>query len=191
MVIAGIGIVPAVAPLIAAGAAGGDGVAVDAHGRTSIRHVWALGDCALHANAYADGLPIRLESVQNANDMAIVIAKALTGTPEPYAALPWFWSNQYDLRLQTAGLSTGFDAEVVRGDPATRSFSVVYLKKGRVVALDCVNAVRDYVQGQKLVQGRAAVPPALLADAAVPLKDHQPACAGAVTAPAGQPTFRH
>jgi len=171
MVVVGVGIVPAVAPLLAAGALGGDGVAVDAHGRTSLPHAWALGDCALHANAHADGLPIRLESVQNANDMAATVAKALTGTPEPYAATPWFWSNQYDLRLQTVGLSAGHDAAVVRGDPATRSFSVVYLKDGRVAALDCVNATRDYVQGKRLVEARLRVPPARLADAAAPLKD--------------------
>ena len=67
--------------------------------------------------------------------------------------MPWFWSNQYDLRLQTVGLSTGYDATVTRGDPAARSFSVIYLKQGRVIALDCVNAVRDYVQGY-LVPGR-------------------------------------
>jgi 3-phenylpropionate/trans-cinnamate dioxygenase ferredoxin reductase subunit len=123
---------------------------------------------------FADGLPIRLESVQNANDQATVVAKVLTGTPEPYAAVPWFWSNQYDLRLQTVGLSTGHDAEVLRGDPATRSFTIVYLKAGRVVALDCVNAVKDYVQGRALVLAGATIPPDRLADASVPLKDMAP-----------------
>jgi 3-phenylpropionate/trans-cinnamate dioxygenase ferredoxin reductase subunit len=170
MVIVGIGIVPAVAPLLAAGARGGNGVAVDAHGRTSLPDIWAIGDCALHVNAHADDRPIRLESVQNANDMATVVAKDITGAPEPYAALPWFWSNQYDLRLQTAGLSPGYDTELVRGDPATRSFSVLYLKKGRLAAIDCVNAVRDYVQGQKLIQSGAVLPAEQLCDAGSPLK---------------------
>lgn len=170
MVIVGIGIVPAVQPLVAAGARAGNGVAVDDHGRTSLPHVFALGDCALHANPFADGLPIRLESVQNANDMAVTVARAIVGDPAPYHAVPWFWSNQYDLRLQTIGLSAGHDQEVVRGDPATRSFSVVYLKQSRVVALDCVNAAKDYVGGRELVARGLAIPAALLADAARPLK---------------------
>lgn len=171
MVIVGIGIIPSVQPLIEAGAEGGNGVLVDQLCRTSLPDVYAIGDCAAHANAFADGATIRLESVQNANDQANTAAKAITGNPEPYKATPWFWSNQYDLRLQTVGLSTGFDQTVVRGDPATRSFSVVYLKGGHVVALDCVNVVKDYVQGKKLVEARAEIDPPLLADATKPLKE--------------------
>ena len=171
MVIVGIGIIPTVEPLIAAGARGGNGVAVDEHGRTSLADVFAIGDCALHANAFAEGLPIRLESVQNANDLATTVARALTGEPEPYNSVPWFWSNQYDLRLQTVGLSSGHDAVVTRGDIARRSFSIVYLKQGHVVALDCVNAVKDYVQGKALVLGRTIVDPVRLADTGIPLKN--------------------
>jgi len=173
MVIVGIGIVPAVEPLLAAGAAAtaAGGVLVDDHCRTGLDHVYAIGDCAAHANAFADGATIRLESVQNANDQAAVVARALVGDPAPYAATPWFWSNQYDLKLQTVGLSAGHDAAVVRGDPADRRFSVVYLRDGRVRALDCVNAVRDYVQGRALVETAARVDPARLADATVPLKE--------------------
>ena len=171
MVIVGVGIIPAVAPLIDAGARGGNGVAVDAQCRTTLPHVHAIGDCALHANGFADDLPIRLESVQNATDQATLVAKALTGGTGTYDAVPWFWSNQYDLRLQTVGLSAGHDAEVVRGDPASRQFSVVYLKQGRVVALDCINATRDYVQGRAMVLARAVIAPERLADAATPLKD--------------------
>ncbi len=104
-----------------------------------------------------DGAIIRLESVQNANDMAITAARAITNEPEPYRSIPWFWSHQYDLKLQTVGITAGHDQEIVRGDPASRSFSVVYVKHGGVVALDCVNATRDYVQGRILVQDRAAV----------------------------------
>ncbi|MBW8783077.1 MAG: FAD-dependent oxidoreductase, partial [Novosphingobium sp.] len=170
-VIVGIGIVPAVGPLLAAGAAGANGVDVDEFCRTSLPDVYAIGDCAAFACAYADGTVMRVESVQNANDMATCVAKAVCGDAQPYHAFPWFWSNQYDLRLQTAGLSVGYDQTVVRGDPAQRSFSVVYLKGGRVIALDCVNAVKDYVQGRKLVEARATPEVAQLADAGVALKE--------------------
>jgi 3-phenylpropionate/trans-cinnamate dioxygenase ferredoxin reductase subunit len=175
MVIVGIGIVPAVEPLIAAGAVGGNGVAVDDLCRTTLPDIFAIGDCALHANGYAGDTPIRLESVQNANDQANVAAKAIVGAGLAYDAVPWFWSNQYDLKLQTVGLSTGFDTAVTRGDPATRSFSIVYLRGGRVIALDCVNSVKDYVQGRKLVTLRAAIDPVRLADVAIPLKELVPA----------------
>lgn len=171
LVIVGIGIVPCVDVLIAAGAEGGNGVNVDEFCRTSLADVYAIGDCAAHSNAFAEGATIRLESVQNANDMATTAAKAICGDPQPYGATPWFWSNQYDLKLQTAGLSIGHDATVLRGDPATRSFSVIYLKAGQVIALDCVSAMKDYVQGRKLVEAGAVIAPERLADAAVPLKD--------------------
>ena len=171
MVIVGIGIVPAVQPLIDAGAEGGNGVAVDGHCRTSLPDIFAIGDCALHANRFADDMPVRLESVQNANDQATVAAKTIAGVEAHYDAVPWFWSNQYDLKLQTVGLSTGHDVSVVRGDPASRSFSVIYLKEGRVIALDCVNATKDYVQGRKLVVERLAIDPARLADAGTLLKE--------------------
>ena len=173
MVIAGIGIVPAVAPLIAAGAAGSNGVDVDFCCRTTLDDIYAVGDCAAHANRYADSAVIRLESVQNAHDMANTAARAIMGDKEPYDALPWFWSNQYDLKLQTAGLNIGFDQTVLRGDPAQRRFTVVYLKDGRPIAFDCVNAMKDYVQGRKLLEGGVGkVDPALLADPEIPLKDH-------------------
>jgi len=170
MVIVGIGIIPAVEPLLAAGAEGGNGVLVDAQCRTSLPDILAIGDCAAHANRFAEGAVIRLESVQNANDQANVAAKLLCGEAEAYEAVPWFWSNQYDLRLQTIGLSIGYDQTVVRGDPATRAFSVIYLKEGRVIALDCVNMTRDYAQGRALVLAGAAPDPALLADPETPLK---------------------
>lgn len=171
MVIVGIGIVPAVEALLAAGAEGDNGVAIDQYGRTSLPDVFAVGDCAFHANAFGDGFPIRLESVQNANDMANAVAKTLTGEQVPYHAVPWFWSNQYDLRLQTIGLSAGYDQEVLRGDPVSRNFSIVYLKQGHVIALDCVNSVKDYVQGKALVEQRAIIAAELVADKTRPLKD--------------------
>ncbi len=175
LVIVGIGIVPAVEPLIAAGAEGGNGVLVNALCQTSLPDVYAIGDCAAHENHFAEMVVIRLESVQNANDQANVVAKSICGTDAPYHAIPWFWSNQYDLKLQTAGLSTGHDQTVLRGDPATRSFSVIYLKRGKVIALDCVNATRDYVQGRMLVTAGVSADPAQLADPETVLKSLIPA----------------
>ena len=171
MVVVGIGIVPAVEPLREAGAEGVNGVAVDAVGRTSLPDIWALGDCALHANRFATGQPIRLESVQNASDMAVTVGRAMTGDEAPYHAVPWFWSNQYDLRLQTVGLSGGYDATVIRGSMEARSFSIVYLRQGRVAALDCVNAAKDFVQGKRLVAEGLAIDPPRLADTTIPLDD--------------------
>ena len=159
LVIVGIGIVPAVEPLIAAGAEGGNGVLVDGYCKTSLPDIYAIGDCAAHENAFAEGACIRLESVQNANDQANVVAKGICGAEAPYHAIPWFWSNQYDLKLQTAGLSTGHDQTVLRDDPAARSFSVVYLKGGKVIALDCVNATKDYVQGRMIVTAGVTATP--------------------------------
>ena len=170
-VIVGIGIVAAVGALIAAGASGGNGVDIDEYCRTSLPDIYAIGDCAAFSAAYAGGTVMRVESVQNANDQATCVAKAILGDEQPYKAFPWFWSNQYDLRLQTAGLSVGFDQTVVRGNPDDRSFSVVYLKGGKVIALDCVNMVKDYVQGRKLVEAGASPDLERLADAGVPLKE--------------------
>ena len=170
MVIVGIGIVPAVQPLIDAGADGGNGVRVDGQCRTTLPDIFAIGDCAEHRNAFAEGDWIRLESVQNANDQASLVARAIMGGTDEYKAVPWFWSNQYDLKLQTVGLSRGYDDLVVRGDPATRAFSLVYLRGGAVIALDCVNVVRDYAQGRALVTGAVRADRAALADSATSLK---------------------
>ena len=181
LVIIGIGIAPSVGPLVEAGAEGGadgrnapgghaGGVRVDGQCRTSLKNVYAIGDCALHENAYADGAAIRLESVQNANDMAAVAAASIMGKAADYKALPWFWSNQYDLKLQTVGLSGGHDDIVTRGDPASGSFSLCYLKAGRLIAVDAVNRVADYAQARKLIEARAEPPRDLLADGERPLK---------------------
>ncbi|MDA0819532.1 MAG: FAD-dependent oxidoreductase [Proteobacteria bacterium] len=171
-VIVGIGIVPAVGPLITAGAAGSNGVDVDEFCRTTLDDIYAIGDCAAHANPFADQAIIRLESVQNANDMANTAARAIMGDKQPYNALPWFWSNQYDLKLQTAGLSIDYDQTLVRGDPESRKFSVVYLKEGKPIAIDCVNNTKDYVQGRKLIESDIDdVDLELLADPETPLKE--------------------
>ncbi|WP_374280983.1 NAD(P)/FAD-dependent oxidoreductase [Novosphingobium sp.] len=171
LVIVGIGIVPAVGPLLSAGAAGGNGVDVDEFCRTSVPHVYAIGDCAAHANGFAEGAVLRLESVQNANDQAKTAVAAILGDPQPYKATPWFWSNQYDLKLQTVGLSGGHDQTVLRGDPAERSFSVLYLKGGKLIAVDAVNAMKDYVQARKLVEEGAVIAAEDLADTSRPLKE--------------------
>jgi 3-phenylpropionate/trans-cinnamate dioxygenase ferredoxin reductase subunit len=166
--IVGIGLVPSVAPLGVAG----NGVEVDGHCRTALPDIYAIGDCAAHMNRFAGGTTIRLESVQNAVDMAKTAAAHIVhgDAARPYDACPWFWSNQYELKLQTVGLSHGHDATVTRGDPASGSWSLVYLRAGAVVALDCINAPRDYVQGKALVERGARIAPATLADAATPLK---------------------
>ncbi|PZV38803.1 NAD(P)/FAD-dependent oxidoreductase [Mesorhizobium kowhaii] len=170
ILIVGIGIDASVEPLRQAGAAAtAAGVRVDEHCRTSLADVFAIGDCAVHRNRFAQDREIRLESVQNANDMAVVAAKAIIGTPEPYRALPWFWSNQFDIRLQTVGISSGFDQEIVRGDPESGRFSIIYLHDGQVIALDCVNMVRDYVQGGALVLAGARPNPSQIADSSIAL----------------------
>ncbi len=177
MVIVGIGIVPAVEPLLAAGADSAlDGVLVDATCRTTLPHIWAVGDGAAQATRFAPaGAVARIESVQNANDQATTVARDIVGEPRRHDATPWFWSNQYDIKLQTVGLSTGHDATVLRGEVASRSFSIVYLRQGRVVALDCVNMIKDYVQGRKLVEQQLSIDAALLADVSIAFKDMVPA----------------
>ncbi len=173
VVIAGIGLVASVAPL----GIDCNGVPVDGHCRSALPGIYAIGDCAAHANRFAAGAVIRLESVQNAVDMAKAAAAHIVqgDAAKPYDACPWFWSNQYDLKLQTVGLSIGHDETVVRGDPSldgkgAGGWSLVYLRAGVVVALDCINAPRDYVQGKALVERGARIAPALLADPALPLK---------------------
>ncbi len=156
LIIVGVGIVPATEPLTTAGATPGPtaGVLVDLRGKTSLADVYAIGDAAAHPNVHANGRVVRVESVQNAYDQAAVVAKSIAGTlgeSERYDAIPWFWSNQYDLRLQTVGLLVDHDDVVVRGDPKSRTFSVVYLRGGRVIALDCVNLTKDYMQGKALI----------------------------------------
>lgn len=171
LVIVGIGIVPAVQPLLDAGAKGTNGVEVDMFCRTSLADVYAVGDCAAHRNRYADGQLVRLESVQNANDQAATAARHIIDAESPYSAVPWFWSNQYDLKLQTVGLSSGHDRTIMRGNPSSRKFTVCYLRDGRLIALDCVNSVKDFSQGRKLVEAGLIVRPERLGDDNIALKD--------------------
>src|SRR5258708_11580789 len=171
MIIVGIGITPNIDPLAIAGARAANGVHVDEHCRTSLADVFAIGDCALHRSRYASGSWVRLESVQNANDQAQTVARWIAGNPQPYETVPWFWSNQYDLKLQTIGLSTSFDDFVVRGNPESRSFSVVYLRGARVAALDCINDVKDYSPGKALVATGSIISNPQLSDPTSPLKE--------------------
>ncbi len=174
LVVVGIGIDAAVEPLVAAGATCANGVVVDLHGKTSLPDVYAVGDCAAHSNVHANGRMVRVESIQNANDQAMIVAKSIAGSLKPderYDAVPWFWSNQWDLRLQTVGLSQDHDDVVLRGAPESRSFSIVYLRGGRVVALDCVNQTKDYVQGKALITKGVLVDRERLAQSEVTLKE--------------------
>jgi len=171
VVITGIGIVPAVTPLIAAGAAGTNGVDVDEHCRTSLVDIFSIGDCAAHCNKFANGARVRLESVQNATDQAAVVAKVIIGARVTYDSVPGFWSIQYDLRLQTVGLSMDYDRALLWGNIDQRSFSVIYIRAGRVIALDCVNAAKTMCRAERwllmvlrcLRTNPATIPPAGMA----------------------------
>lgn len=171
MIIAGIGITPSIDVLAAAGADVADGVLVDPFCRTTLPDVFAVGDCAAHQSRFAEGRIRRLESIQNANDQATTVAKVICDQPEPYNSVPCFWSHQYDLRLQTIGLAENHDQIVVRGDIDQRSFSVVYLRGSCVVAIDSVNAPRDFAQGRRLVEQALSIDRQRIADPNVALKD--------------------
>lgn len=169
--IVGVGVVPSAGPLVVAGARYDNGVLVDGQCRTSLPDIYAVGDCTASPNVYADGAVLRLESVQNAIDQGSTVARRLSGKPEADPAVPSFWSDQYDLRLRTIGLSHGYDDAVVRGDPTSRSFSLVYLKSGRVIAVDSVNAAKDFARGRALVRSAARIDVSAIADTSRPLDD--------------------
>lgn len=156
LVIVGIGITPNVGALAEAGAEITNGLNVDARCRTNLPDVFAIGDCANQSDRFAGGDRVRIESVPSVSDQAITVAKELTGQGRDHDALPWFWSNQYDLKLQTVGLSSGYDQEIVQGDPASRTFSVVYLKDGRIIAVDAINAAKAFMRGRSWVTSGAS-----------------------------------
>jgi len=172
-VIVGIGIIPNVGFAADAGLAVENGIAVDEVCTSSDPAIFAIGDCAAHVNIHA-GKRIRLESVQNAVDQAKTAVAAIMGTPKPYRDLPWFWSDQYDIKLQTAGLAMDYDDTVVRGDPTAPGFSVVYLRQGRIIAIDAINAIKDFMAAKSLIVAGIAPDRARLADPAVALKDFLP-----------------
>jgi 3-phenylpropionate/trans-cinnamate dioxygenase ferredoxin reductase subunit len=163
IVIVGIGVEPSVELARSSGLPCDNGIVVDAYACTADPRVYAAGDCTSHPYPGIQRR-IRLESVQNAIHQAKVAAANLTGTPTAYSEVPWFWSDQYDLKLQIAGLSDGYDDVVIRGDRSTKSFAAYYLSSGRVVAVDAVNSPRDFLHAKRLVASRAQVSATALAD---------------------------
>lgn len=147
-----------------------NGIVVDEFSRTGAVDVYAIGDCSNHPSALY-GCRLRLESIPNAIEQARAAALAIIGKPTPYAALPWFWSDQYDLKLQIAGINQGYDQLVLRGSKALRSFVAFYLRDGRLIAADCINRQPEFMAIKKLVQAGFAGDRELLADESVNLKD--------------------
>jgi 3-phenylpropionate/trans-cinnamate dioxygenase ferredoxin reductase subunit len=169
-VLVAIGVLPADALARNAGLACEDGIVVDEYCRTSDPHVWAAGDCTRHPSLHFGGR-VRLESVDNAFEQGTSAALNMLGLTTVHDKVPWFWSDQFDLKMVIVGLSTGFDQLVVRGDPATRAFSVCYLKGGELLAVETVNHVKDQMAARKLIPARARPDPAKLANDSIALKD--------------------
>jgi 3-phenylpropionate/trans-cinnamate dioxygenase ferredoxin reductase subunit len=170
LVLIGIGLVPNTELADAAGIRCEDGIAVDEHCRTSDPHIYAIGDCCSHPSPRY-GRRIRLESVDNAFEQARTAAANICGRVLVHDKTPWFWSDQYELKLQIVGLSQGYDSVVIRGDPAERAFSCCYLRDGELIALDAVNHVKDFMAARKLVGEHVKPDPGRLADPALAIKD--------------------
>ncbi len=169
LVVVGVGIEPVTGIAEAAGLACDDGIEVDENCRTSAPDVYAIGDCTRHPSRIY-GRRLRLESVPNALEQAKTAAAALCGEDQPYDEVPWFWSDQYDLKLQIAGLSEGHDQMVIRGRPADRSFACFYLAGGRLIAVDAVNSPREFMLSKRLIAEGATPATDALADPEVSLK---------------------
>ncbi len=165
-VIAGVGVVPATALAEAAGLQVENGIRTDALGRTSDPRIWAAGDCASFPHGTGR---LRLESVGNAIDMAEAVADNMLGADTPYTATAWFWSDQYDCKLQIAGLNAGYDRIVVRG-PADDAVSHWYFEGATLLAVDAMNDPRAYMVGKRLIEANRSVDPLALQDPAVDLK---------------------
>ena len=170
LVLVGVGVLPNIEIAQAAGLVCGNGIVVDEAMRTSHPDVFAVGDIAWRPLVHY-GREGRLESVHNAIEGGKLAAAAILGANPPPLEAPWFWSDQFDLKLQTAGLWTGADERVMRGDPADRAFAVFYLKEGRLIAVDAVNAAPEFIVGKKLVAAKAKVAPGELADKSISMKD--------------------
>ena len=168
IVLVGIGVIPCDELARHAGLGCEDGIVVDRNARTGDPHIWSAGDCTRHVGR--EGHAIRLECVQNAIDQAKHAALAMTGKPKTYSEVPWFWSDQYDLKLQIAGLAQPSDTLVQRGDPAARKFAVFHLRDGKVAAVEAVNAAPEYLIGKKLIAEGKPVDAARLADVSIPMK---------------------
>ncbi|MES2025632.1 MAG: FAD-dependent oxidoreductase [Pseudomonadota bacterium] len=169
LVIAGVGVIPNCELASNAGLEVDNGIVVDEFMRTSDPDILAIGDCSNHPNPiYARR--IRLESVPNALEQARVAAAVICGKPQAYASIPWFWSDQYETKLQMTGLSQGYDRTVMRGSPEDKSFAVFYLQNDVVISADCLNRPQEFMLAKKLVALRRAVDPAQLADENLTLK---------------------
>ncbi|WP_375568250.1 FAD/NAD(P)-binding oxidoreductase [Seohaeicola saemankumensis] len=172
LVIVGVGITPGTALAEAAGLEIENGIKVDAQGRTSDPAIWAAGDCA--SFPWQDGR-IRLESVPNAIEQAECVAENIMGAGKDYVAKPWFWSDQYDVKLQIAGLNTGYDRTVVRPGDKPGSQSVWYYRGDALLAVDAMNDPRAYMIGKRLIEAGQSPAPAAVADPETPLKSLLPA----------------
>lgn len=170
LAVVGIGIEPVVEPASGAGLTCENGIRVDKYARTDDEAIAAAGDCTHHPSLRY-GRRVRLESVQNAIDQAKVAAASLLGEAQPYDTAPWFWSDQYDVKLQIAGLSQGHDRVVLRGQPSTSSFAAFYLRDGNLLAVDAVNSPKEFMLGKRLIMQRAAPSPEQLADTETDLAD--------------------
>jgi 3-phenylpropionate/trans-cinnamate dioxygenase ferredoxin reductase subunit len=170
IVIIGIGILPNVELAEAAGLDCDNGIVVDEHCATSNPDVYAAGDCTNHPNPLLKRR-LRLESVPNAMEQARVAAANLLGGDKSYAAIPWFWSDQYELKLQMVGFSTNADQEVLRGDPSSNQFARFYLENGVLVAADAVNSPKEFMACRQLVAKQEKVDVDKLADSEVPIKE--------------------
>jgi 3-phenylpropionate/trans-cinnamate dioxygenase ferredoxin reductase subunit len=166
-VIVGIGVTPNDRLAQECGLNVGNGILVDDYARTSDPSIFAMGDCAMLP---WKGNNIRLESVQNAVDQAESVAATLTGASEPYEAKPWFWSDQYDVKLQIAGFNLGYDETVTRPGSRPGSVSIWYYREGRLIAVDAINDAKAYVTGKKLLDNGLTADKALIADPATDLK---------------------
>ena len=169
-VIIGVGIVPNTELAAHADIIVADGIVVNDQCQTNDPDIYAVGDCTSHPNSIY-GRQLRLESVHNAVEQAKTAASNICGKETHYSQVPWFWSDQYDLKLQIAGLSTGYDDVVIRGNPADRSFACLYLKDGKLIATDAVNSPKEFVQSKALIAARTVVDRDKLADTEVQLKE--------------------
>jgi 3-phenylpropionate/trans-cinnamate dioxygenase ferredoxin reductase subunit len=169
MLIVGIGVVPNVELAEAAGIATANGVRVDQRMRTSAPNVLAIGDCANYRH-WLTGDDVRLESVQNATDQARLAARTITGHDEPYTAVPWFWSDIGDMKLQMVGLTAGSDRQVLSGEPADNRFSVFHYLGDRLIGIESVNRPADHMLGRKMMGAGFSPDPAIVGAGADALK---------------------
>lgn len=168
-VVVGIGVVPNVELAEAAGLPCDNGIIVDQFTQTADLNIYAVGDCCNHPNQLYD-CRLRLESVPNAVGQGKTAALAICGKPKAYADLPWFWSDQFDVKLQTAGLFQNYDQAIVRGEPQSRKFSVFYLRNQQLIAVDAINSPAEFMGSRKLIAAQKEIDPQLLADPSVSMK---------------------